>query len=312
MDSNSLFELKNKLAALPILEERMKNLLGKIYRAEEDVKSLLRKFEAESLDVDQIQKDSFANTILKLIGKYEGKVNKETQEMLSAKMDYDKAVERVRDLNTERMELGRKISDLNKEKQVFDTEFKKREEWIKSNTTDQMYIIYMGFQTDQDNLSKQIIEIEEAITAAKRVLSTADIAMDHLKSAESWATFDVWSRGGILSHMAKYEHIDDAQNAFYRLTSQVKDFEKELKDINISETYSSIGIDSTTRAVDFWFDNIFTDMRVRDKIRGDMETIRSLYSSVSRAVNQLETNWSEINKRLKEIENKKNDLIMSV
>lgn len=312
MENSSLNEIRNKLAVLPVLEQRMKKLRDKINEAEYEVKALLHKFESESLDVEQIQKDSLSNTILKLIGKYEGKVNKETQEMLTAKMEYDKASERVKELNLERSELGNKISDLYKEKQTFEDELKKREEMIKSNVTDQIYKTYTEIQNEQNFLTHQLIETEEALEAANRVTNTANSAMQHLESSENWATYDIWGGGGIISHLAKYDHIDEAKMQFNRLNSQVKDFEKELLDVSINDTYISLGIDSTTRAVDFWFDNIFTDLRVRDKIRDDMEQLRNLCDKINRVINKLESNRVEVKKKLGEAEVKKNDLIMTL
>ncbi|MHB8065361.1 MAG: hypothetical protein ACYDG2_22575 [Ruminiclostridium sp.] len=312
MENSILIEIENRLAALPVLEQRRNNLQGRINEAENDVRSLLQKFESETLDVEQIQKESFSNTLLKLIGKYEGKVNKETQEMLTAKMEYDKATERVKVLNLEQSELGNKLSELYKEKNTFEYELKNREEIIKSNVTAQTYKTYMELQKEQELLIRQLVETEEALKAANRVINTSNSAMQHLESAESWATYDAWTRGGIFSHMAKYDHIDEAQSDFSRLNSQVKDFEKELLDVNIQGTYESLGIDSTTRAIDFWFDNIFTDLSVRDKIRDDMKNLRNLCDRINRALNKLESNRVEVKKKLGETEVRKNDLIMSI
>lgn len=311
MDNSILIEMENQLAALPVLEQRIKTLREKINSAEDEVRSLLHKFESESLDVENIKKDSFSNTVLKLIGKYEGKVSKETQEMLEAKMKYDKAVERVKTLNAERNELASQISVLSNEKQAFDAELKKREEIIRSNITDQNYITYMEIKNKQELLLKQLAEIDEAIKAGNRVINTADGAISHLESAESWATYDIWAGDGILSHLAKYEHIDDAKAEFNRLNSQLQDFKKELLDININTTFASLGIDSTTRAVDFWFDNIFTDCSVRDKIREDMESVRNLRNKVSKSINTLKNNRTEVTKMFSEAKARKHNLLMS-
>ncbi len=311
MDNNSFIELKNKLAALPVLEERMKNLTGRLYQAEDDVKSLLKKYQNEALDVDDLQKDSLSNTILKLVRMHEGKVNKETEEMLSAKLEYDKAVERVKQLSQERMELANKISELNTAKKLFDSEYSARENFIKRNISAQAYSDYTELENQQRHTNQQLIETEEALTAARRVIATASGAVKHLESAEDWATFDVWSRGGIISHMAKYEHIDDAQAHLNHLSSLIKDFENELRDVNMLDICEYSGIDSTTRAVDFWFDNIFTDLNVRDKIREDLYRIRNLIQQVEVIKNRLENNKSKVKSILAELENKKSKLVMN-
>lgn len=312
MENSILIEIENKLLALPVLEQRMRKLCDRISEAENDVKSLLDKYQSEALDVDHIQKDSLSNSILKLIGKYEGKVNKETQEMFTAKVEYDKAVERLKILNLERTELDARLSELYKEKKSFDAELKQREEAIIHNITHDSYQKYMEIQNEKNLLAAQIIETDEALSAANRVLCTADTALQHLRSSENWATYDIWGGGGIISHMAKYEHIDDAQKEFNRLNSQLKDFEKELLDINIQSTYESIGIDSTTRAIDFWLDNIFTDLSVRDKIRDDIDNIRDLTNNINNIIKKLQASKIETKQKLGEAEAKKNALLKSV
>ncbi len=311
MDNNIFIELKNRLAALPVLQERMKSLTGRLYQAEDDVKSLLRKYQNEALDVDALQKDSLSNTILKLVRMHEGKVNKETEEMLSAKLEYDKAVERVNQLTQERMELANKIGQLNSDKKLFDSEYSARENYIKNNISAQAFSAYTELENQQRHTNQQLIETEEALTAARRVITMASGAVNHLDSAEGWATFDVWSRGGIISHMAKYEHIDDAQAHLNRLGSLIKDFENELKDVNMLDVCEYTGIDSTTRAVDFWFDNIFTDLNVRDKIREDLYRIKKLIQQVETIKSRLENNKVKVNSILAELEVKKNKLVMN-
>lgn len=256
------------------------------------------------------KKDKFSHTLLKLIRLYEGKVNKETQEMLSAKLEYDKAAERVKQLAQEKAELAKKISELAADKKLFDTEYIQRENLIKSKISQQAFPSYTELERQQFELTKQIAETDEALHAASRVISAAANAVNHLKSAEGWATYDVWGGGGILSHMAKYDHIDDAKAELNRLGSLMKDFESELRDVNMYDVCAYAGIDSTTRAVDFWFDNIFTDLNVRDKIRDDMYQIQKLMDQIDQICNKLKSNKEQIKKMLSEAESKKSRLVM--
>lgn len=140
MDNNSFSELKSRLAALPVLQERMESLSRRLYEAEDDVRSLLRKYQSEALDVDELLKDKFSHTLLKLIRLYEGKVNKETREMLSAKLEYDKAAERAKQLFQEKAELSEKISRLTADKKLYEAEYAKRETLIKSKFSQEAFL----------------------------------------------------------------------------------------------------------------------------------------------------------------------------
>lgn len=311
MDNGSLLELRNNLAALPVLQERLKKLNSRIYDAEDEVNSLLKKYEDESLDVEQIKKESLSATLLKLIGKYEGRADKEIQEMLHAKTEYDTAANRIKELKRERDELGSRIAVLGREKRTYDVELKRRREILKNKVSDTASLEYCRLEEEQDHLIRQLTETDEALRAANRAKSTADSAVEHLDKAESWATYDVWFSKGIFSHMAKYDHIDSAQEEFDRLNSQMRDLQKELQDINLSAEFQPSGIDSTTRVIDFWFDNIFTDLNVRDQIRDDQERMRRLYGKIDQIAESLEGTKSDLIARVRDIDKRKNDLIIS-
>ena len=312
MNNKQLQEIKDRLAVLPTFEFRMDYLQKKIKEAETNVNTLLHKFEAESLDVENIKKDSLANSLRKLLGKYEGKMNKETQEMLAAKLEYDSATENVKVLNEQKSELNGRLSELYDLKSSVENELAKREESIKNNISAESYKMYMEITQEYEVISGQLVEAEEAIRAGNNVLITANNAMEHLNKAEDLATLDVWLDGGILTHSAKYNHIEEAQRNFNILNSKVKVFENELQDVNLQASYLSSEIDSTTRAVDFWFDNIFTDLKVRDKIRNDAESLRNLMDKINKTLRILETNRKELKKKLSDNESKKEDLISSI
>lgn len=311
MENQKLIDIRNSLTALPVLQLRLQKLEQRITEAEKEMQAVLQQYNAEALDVDQMKKDSLSNTLLKLIKKYEGKLNKETQEMLAAKMEYDKASNRILDLYSERDELNRRISLLLEDKEVYEAELKQREDKVKSSITSKQYLIYRKLEQQREALWQQSVEIDEAMKVARYAESTINSAMEHLQSAESWATYDIWARGGILSHMAKYDHIDNAQAEFDRLSYQLKDLKKELADIKDFEIASNLGIDSSTRMFDFWFDNIFTDLNVRDKIRADKEDVSRLKDKIHAIIAKLEDNRLGIRSMMEAVENDKKELLIN-
>lgn len=310
MDNEKLIEIKNDLYRLPGLEERLKKLINRIRDAENDVSSLLHKFEAESKDVDQLQKESLSSTLLRLIGRYDGKLDKEMQEMIDAKMAYDKASERVKELYLERDDLSSRISLLRQDQQLYETELDRREKEIKNNITNERSIQYNQLETDEKVLYKQLVETDEAMLAANKAKETAKRIIKSLDSAENWATYDIWFKSGIISHMAKYSHIDNAEADFNRLSSNMKDLQRELRDVNLAAIPEMTGIDSTTRAIDFWFDNIFTDLNVRNRIRNDSDQAAKMVGIIQSIITKLEGNKSNIQRQLSSIEQSKDDLII--
>ena len=312
MGNGKLAEIRNNLYRLPGMEERMKKLLSRIAEAEKELNSLLVQYEAESLDVEHLQKDTFSATLLRLSGRYDGRLDKETRETVQAKLAYDKAVERVSELRKERDDLSRQITELRDSKRFYEAELKRREEEIRQNTTGEKSIRYQQLEEEQTRLYRQLVEIDEAIRAAEKAKQTAMRIMDHLESAENWATYDVWFKSGIISHMAKYNHLDDAEAEYNRLSSNLRDLEKELRDVRVTSVPELSGIDSTTRAIDFWFDNIFTDLNVRNRIRSDMDRASELTGILRQIIDRLKSNQAAVKRQIDSNEQQKNELLLSL
>lgn len=312
MDSNKLREIKNNIAFLPALREKSDKLHARIKEAEREVERLLEKYKKECLDVEHLKNNSFSVFLLKMVGKYQGKLEKEEQEIITAKLEYDRACQNVEELRKELHEIEERIVQLRDQERLYESEVKKREQMLLSQMNTEAYEKYMKFEQEREYVQKQLFEMEEAIRAANRARSTARNVMKHLESAESWATYDVWFKGGIISHMAKYDHIDRAEADFNRLSSQLRDLRKELSDINAYDAPGLAEVDPATRAIDFWFDNIFTDLKVRNRIRDNMDQVRSVYGKLARVITDIESRKRGYQQRLEEIEYLKNELILSL
>ncbi len=310
MENIDMVELRKQLASLPVLEEKLQMLRNKIMEAKENVYSLLKKYQAESLDVEKLQKDSLRTLLLKNFGRYEDKLDKESDEMLAAKLEYDKACVRLNELKAAGSDVENRVSQLNRDKGIFEDELKRREAAVKTSTDSAISAKYKELEAEQESLARRLVETEEAKNAAGRTLFTASSAMEHLRSAENWATYDAWTRGGIISHMAKYQHIDSAEEDFHRLDSQLQDLEKELRDIDLTGISGMDGIDSTTRTVDFWFDNIFTDLNVRRRIGNDYDRMSELHDRIRGVVQKLDDDIADIHGGIKGLEQRKRDLLV--
>lgn len=114
-----------------------------------------------------------------------------------------------------------------------------------------------------------------------------------------------------MSYAAKYKNVDAAQKEFNKLSSQMEDLKKELKDINIENLPQIGGIDSGTRAVDFWFDNMLTDNYVRENIRHDADQVLRLAGIINELITNLENKKQLLQDRIEAIEAQKKDLLIS-
>jgi chromosome segregation ATPase len=268
--------------------------------------------EQESRDVEQIQKGSFSSFLLKLVGKYEDKLEKEQRDEINAKLAYDRAAEHLEYLVREKDELASRISALRADEKTYQAELADRRIKLKLDDDKAAGIRYEELENERKAIVSQITEIEEALRAAARAKSTAHKISKSLDSAEGWATWDMFTRGGIITHIAKYSHIDDAEKNFSVLSSQLRDLKTELGDVRGLTASGLSGISSTQRGIDFWFDNIFTDLSVRSQIKDNIEQIRTLLGNISKTETALEAKLKEQEKEFEKNKKAEEDFLLSI
>ena len=132
-------------------------------------------------------------------------------------------------------------------------------------------------------------EMKEAILAGERALSNLRSAQEKLNSAGNWGLFDMFG-GGLFSTMIKRSKMDDAQNLMEAAKTDLKRFQKELKDVNIPlDLRMEVG--SFLSFADFFFDGFVADYLVQSKISDAKE-------QVSDAIIRVEQILSELKRRM--------------
>ncbi len=294
MDIN---ELRDRIQAIPTLENRLAALQKERDVAEAEVSELLRKYERERGDVERLEKESLSAFMLKLVGRYEDKMEREQQEEISAKLAYDRAAARLDSLTRDRDALSSRIAGLREDERRYLAELDIRRTQVRGlsgKTAGQ----YAELERERNTILMERTEIEEARNAASAAAGTAREARESLDSAKGWATYDAFTRGGIISHMAKYSHIDEAERSFGILSSQLRDLRTELADVRGMSVDGLIEISSTQRAIDFWFDNIFTDLSVRGQIIDNAAELDRLLHGIETADAALRSRLAQCEARL--------------
>lgn len=115
-------------------------------------------------------------------------------------------------------------------------------------------------------------QLEEAIVAARAAAAALDEAARHLGNAGGWATFDTFLGGGLVTDMAKYSNLDRAAALMRHADAALGHLATELADVGM-HAVGGIEITQLTTFFDVWFDNIFSDWAVRDRIRQAAERV---------------------------------------
>lgn len=125
-------------------------------------------------------------------------------------------------------------------------------------------------------------------------------ARDLLASARSWSNWDTFGGGGMFTDMMKYDKLDQVSAALRQADVALGSFSRELADLRLGGV-EAVNLDGMTQAFDVWFDNIFTDLRVRSRIQ-DAE------ARVVKALGQVETTLNDLSARGRAIASELTDL----
>ncbi|MCL2198635.1 MAG: hypothetical protein FWB80_06910 [Defluviitaleaceae bacterium] len=283
-------ELRDKVLSLPALESNMEQLENMIVEAEKDVDKSRRAHSKEAADVERLENSSFSAFLFTLLGKLEDRLEKEQQEEIHAKLEYDKAVTHLQNLESDRDELSKRIDELKLAKTSYDTEMQNLRTKLAACASYNGQK-YTEIEQEHSKLVVQLTKLVEARQSAFRVISTAKVEVKSFSSAKNWATWDFLSRGGILTHAMKYSHVDEAEKHVHTLSSQLRELENVLKGVSGTSEIKLADlreISSGQRAVDFWFDNIFTDISVHGKISDNARQVKDVLKKTERLHTQLE------------------------
>ena len=128
-------------------------------------------------------------------------------------------------------------------------------------------------------------EMKEALDAGERALSSLRNAQEKLNSAGNWGLFDMFG-GGLFSTIMKRSKMDDAQQLMEAAKTDLKRFQRELKDVNIPlDLRMEVG--SFLSFADFFFDGFVVDYLVQSKISEAKEQVSDAIIRVEQILNEL-------------------------
>lgn len=275
-------KIKEELALKKVLEEKRESLRAQLKTEERTLEGLRVTLEKEHKDVEKLEKLSFSNLIATVMkNKYE-KLEKEQHEYLMAKIKYDHQSSKVALLKESVFSIQDRLKKLKDCESQYRELLDKKLEIIKVNGDTYASSKLIELELDIDKALKTKKEIEEAESVGKSLLGAINSAQDSLESAESWGIWDMFG-GDVFSSIAKHNRLNEAEDSFIYISNLLQRFNKELGDVNLA----SLSFSPTTIAFDIFFDNIFTDFAVQDKINEALSDTSYLNQRVSEIVHKL-------------------------
>lgn len=294
---------KRKLSTeINALENQRASLAARVQQLKEETYQ-------EQLDVDKLENFSAAKLFAQIMGNLDERLEKERSELYAAALRYDSARQELHAVEADLAARREELSLLGNCEAEYDRLLEARARELRQDPQSPAARRLLALEERQAQLASREKELQEAIQAGYNALSDISSIESALSSAEGWGTWDVFG-GGLISDMAKYSHLDDAQQQINGLQRSLSRFRTELADVDI-RTGIQIEVDSFLRFADYFFDNIFTDWAVLDRIRHTQSQIHEVDGSVRTILSRLERDLEQCRRDRQAIQQELKDFLVT-
>lgn len=306
---SSLSELQQKVALKKQLEAKLNDLRNQRKVFDKKVIELRVEHRSEQEDVEKLEGRSLANYFYQLFGKLDEKLSEERREASAAKVKLDAALRELAAVDCEIDEIQSQLQALYGCEQDYTAALEAKRNAVKSSGTPTAAQI-LELEEKIAFLESQKKEIREAIAAGNSAMGTADNVLSELEDADGWNTWDMLGGGGIITHMAKHSHLDEAQEKVEQLQGKLRRFKTELADINIHADMQ-VSIDGFLRFADYFFDGLFADWAVGDKISESQSSVQKVKGQIRSALSKLERMEKDADAQIHSLEAKIEEMLVN-
>lgn len=304
-----LEELRNSMTRKKRLEDLLKDLKIQQKELTSKVYDLEREAKKEQVDVDKLEGKSLSALYYSMIGKKVERLEIEKQEAYLAKVKYDTAVGELRAVEDDIKRYESELHSIQWSKERYEEVLQEKAEAIKAANHPEIESI-LHLEEKLVEITDHKKELKEAISAGNAALSTTEKILSSLDSAEGWGTWDLIG-GGMISDIAKHSHLDEAQDAVNTLQIELRRFKTELADVEIHGDMK-VNIDGFLRFADYFFDGLFADWAVLDKIKQSKNQVKQTKKQVNDVINRLNSLLAAVDQEYTNTKHKLEQVISKV
>lgn len=269
---------RDALVGINYAEKSLNTLMNDIHELGKKKQKAEDALAKENRDVEKILGVSFQSFVATLLRNRDEKIEKEEFEAIEAKRVYDELVYEYENMTDEIQRLKEIVEKKHACQLAYNEACLKKKHFI-SNQNPELWMHIEKQEIHLVDIEGEIKELQEAIDASVHVIKRTEQTLSELQDAKNLGVWDMVG-GGLLVTMAKRDHMAKAQALINELNSSLKRFSKELKDVNMTMS-TQIDIGSYLNFADYFFDGLFVDIMVQDKINAALDNVRGLHQNVN-------------------------------
>ena len=259
----------------------------------------LREWDKEHRDVGRMERVSLSSVWASLRGTKEEDLLREKAEEQAALLKLQEAERLLEEVRAEIEERHRCLQETEGCEQRYDDLLREKEQAYRHKDPD-LAAKLAQLEREKLDVTARRRELLEAQEAGRQALGSIQNALKSLDSAAGWSTWDVLG-GGLISDVMKYSHMDEAQRLMESAQSALRRYQAELADVAMTASFD-LQPGGLTRTMDIFFDNIFSDWAVRDRIGQSSNHLAYVENQVGRIQAKLDLELDETKMALDALE----------
>lgn len=291
-------------------KRQLEVMLTELRRRREELSRRLPELEemkcSQEADVKRLEGRSLSAFFYNVIGKMDEALTREREEAYAARVKYDAA---VRELAAVEEDLERREAErrqlLGSEERYAQALAEKADALKKAGGPAAEELLRL--EEKLAGLQHRQKELKEAVEAGRAALGTADEVLAALDSAGDWATVDLFG-GGLVTDLIKHDHLDEAQGLVEQLQVELGRFRTELADVEIRSDLK-VNIDGFLRFADYFFDGLFVDLAVMDRIENAQQQVEETRNQIESVLRSLEDMEAETDQDRRTLEDRLDQLL---
>jgi hypothetical protein len=250
-----------------VTERRGTDLRARMDEMATRLAALQARYVGEQQDVARLEGLSLTRVLASLRGARDDMLARERAEADAARYRLAEARARLEALQREHDVAQARLGQLAEAPNTYAAVLDEKERHLRGSA-DPRGARLLELADERGRRTGELREVAEALHAARTAHDALAQVQRKLGSASGWSTYDTFFGGGALSSAVKHSRLDEAAQAAAHADRCLAVLRTELADVEgPALTAPRLVVDGLTKFVDVWFDNIFTDLAVRDRIK---------------------------------------------
>jgi hypothetical protein len=291
-----------------VTTRRCADLDGRVGELAGELAGLREQLAAEEHDVERLEGLSLGRLLASLRGTRDDALARERAEADIARYRVAEAAQRLAAVQRELAVAREQLDRLAAAPEAYAAALTAKERYL-TEGGDPRGLRLLALAEERGRLSAELRELREAQVAADTAAEALATVQDMLDSAGRWSTYDTFFGGGMISSSIKHHRLDEAAAAAGYADQCLAVLRTELADVPDIALGPQLEVSRLTRFADVWFDNVFTDLAVRGRIRKAQDNLFRCLQLVTHVRRQLQRRDTRTRARLAAIRTERHDIL---